>query len=193
MLGRLGQALSAGAIQQQRSCLAGRQGQPVASERLTIVDEPLLVRGLGSRYFDGEGIAARPLPIFARGVLCNYYVDTYYGRKLGWSPTTGGSSNLLVELGKKNLGELLDAAGKGFYVTGWAGGNADLTTGDFSFGFRGHRIEGGQPGAPVAEMNITGNYLELLHNLAAVGNDPYPYSSFRTPTLVFENVEFSGE
>jgi PmbA protein len=42
-------------------------------------------------------------------------------------------------------------------------------------------------------MNITGNYLDLLQNLVAVGDDPYPYSSCRTPTLVFTDVEFSGE
>jgi len=193
LLWPLEEALSAGAIQQNRSFLADRMNQQVASERLTITDDPLLSRGLGSRHYDGEGIAARSMPICERGVLRNYYVDTYYGRKLGWQPTTGGSSNLLFELGDKGLDELISEAGEGFYVTGWLGGNAASTTGDFSFGFRGHRIENGRRGTPVSEMNITGNYLDLLQNLAAVGNDPNPYSSCCTPTLVFENAEFSGQ
>ena len=193
LLGRIQGALSAGAIQQNRSFLADKKDQQIASELLTITDEPLLRRGLSSRRYDGEGIAARSMPVCERGVLRNFYVDTYYGRKLGWDPTTGGSSNLIFELGNKGLDELITEAGEGFYVDGWLGGNADATTGDFSFGFRGHRIENGKKGAPVSEMNITGNYLDLLKSLEAVGNDPNPWSGFRTPTLVFENVEFSGQ
>jgi len=72
------------------------------------------------------------------------------------------------------------------------GGNSDSTTGDFSFGLRGHLVENGQVGAPVGEMNVTGNLLDLFGRLVAVGNDPYPYSSTKAPTLVFENVDFSG-
>ncbi|MBT4504757.1 MAG: TldD/PmbA family protein, partial [Gemmatimonadetes bacterium] len=178
---------------QNRSFLADKKDQQITSELLTIIDEPLLPRGLGSRRFDGEGISAKRMPICEKGVLRTYYVDTYYGRKLGWEPTTGGPSNIIVELGDKGLDELIADAGDGFYVDGWLGGNADPTTGDFSFGIRGHRIENGAKGAPITEMNITGNYLELLQNLVAVGNDPNPWSSFRTPTLVFENVEFSGQ
>jgi len=193
LLGRLGSALAAGAIQQNRSFLADKKDQQIASQLLTITDEPLLRRGLGSRHFDGEGIAAKRMPVCEKGVLRTYYVDTYYGRKLGWEPTTGGPSNIIIGLGDKGLDELIADAGDGFYVDGWLGGNADPTTGDFSFGIRGHRIEGGAKGVPVAEMNITGNYLELLQSLVAVGNDPNPWSSFRTPTLVFENVEFSGQ
>jgi len=125
-------------------------------------------------------------------VLRNFFIDTYYGRKLGWQPTTGSSSNVVVKLGDKSRDELLAEAEQGIYITGWLGGNADGTTGDFSFGFQGHLIEGGQMGAPVSEMNITGNFLELLQKLVAVGNDPVPWSSVRTPTLVFEDVQFSG-
>jgi len=193
LVGALLGALSAGGIQQKRSFLAGKKGQPVAGELLTITDNPLIPRGLGSRLFDGEGIAARRMPVFERGIPLNYYVDTYYGRKLGWEPTTGGSSNLTFALGDKNRDELLAEAGRGFYVTGWLGGNSDGTTGDFSFGIRGHKIENGKKGAPIMEMNVTGNFLELWKNLSAVGNDPYPFSSVRVPTLVFKDVNFSGK
>lgn len=193
LLGPLIGALSAGAIQQKRSFLAGKKGERVVSELLTLVDDPLIPRGMGSRHFDGEGIAARRMPVFEKGVLKEYYVDTYYGKKLGWEPTTGGTSNLAFELGGRNLDGLLSDAGEGIYVTGWLGGNSDGTTGDFSFGIRGHKIEGGKKGAPLVEMNVTGNILDLWKNLIAVGNDPYEYSSSRTPTLVFKDVNFSGK
>jgi len=183
---------SAASIQQGRSYWAGKIGQPLFGDKLTITDDPLIPRGLGSRHFDGEGISAKRMPIVERGVVKNLYVDTYYGRKLGMAPTTGSSSNRVVALGDKNLAELLAAAGKGIYVTSWLGGNSDPTTGDFSLGLRGHLIENGKIGAPIGEMNVTGNLPALYKNLAAVGNDPYPYSSLRAPTLVFENVQFSG-
>ena len=77
-------------------------------------------------------------------------------------------------------------------VTGFLGGNSNGTTGDFSLGVRGYRVRGGALAEPVGEMNVSGNHLELWKHLAAVGNDPYPYSSMRTPTLVFEGVQFAG-
>ena len=183
---------SAAAIQQGRSFWAGKIGQPLLGDKLTVTDEPLIPRGLGSRHFDGEGIAAKRIPIIERGVVRNLYVDTYYGRKLGMAPTTGSASNRVVALGDHNLAELLAQAGSGIYVTSWLGGNSDSTTGDFSLGLRGHLIENGKIGAPIGEMNVTGNLPTLYKSLIAVGNDPYPYSSLRAPTLVFENVQFSG-
>ena len=112
--------------------------------------------------------------------------------KLEMAPTTGGQSNWIFGLGDKGLTELVADAGEGILVTSWLGGNADHTTGDFSLGLRGHLVSGGQIGAPVGEMNVTGNLLELFGRLAAVGNDPWPYSTVRCPTLVFEGVQFSG-
>ena len=77
-------------------------------------------------------------------------------------------------------------------MTGFIGGNSNATTGDFSLGVQGFRIRGGQLAEPVAEMNIAGNHLELWKRLSAVGNDPYPYSPLRTPTLMFDGVQFAG-
>lgn len=183
---------SAAAIQQGRSFWTGKLGQPLFGDKLTITDDPLIPRGLGSRHFDGEGISAKRMPLIERGVVKNIYIDTYYGRKLGMAPTTGSASNRVVALGDKNLAELLTQAGSGIYVTSWLGGNSDSTTGDFSLGLRGHLIENGKIGAPIGEMNVTGNLPALYRSLVAVGNDPYPYSSLRAPTLVFQDVQFSG-
>lgn len=191
-IGRIFRALSAGEVQQQRSYLAESLGKRIASPLLTVTDDPLRKRGLSSRLFDGEGIAARRRTVIEKGVLRSFYVDTYYGRKLGWDPTTGGASNVILEHGERNLAEIVAGVGTGIYVNHWLGGNADMTTGDFSFGLRGHLIEGGELTAPVSEMNVTGNYAELLKSLVEVGNDPIPWSSFRTPTLVFDGVQFSG-
>jgi PmbA protein len=132
------------------------------------------------------------MPILADGALQNFYIDTYYGRKLEMAPTTGSASNRIVRPGERDLAAILADLDDGIYVTSWLGGNADGTTGDFSFGLRGHLIEGGQIGAPVGEMNITGNLLGLFSQLIEVGNDPWVYSRTLCPTLVFDGVQFSG-
>jgi PmbA protein len=192
LLGSLLGPLSAASLQQKRSYLEGKLGQQVGSVLLDLSDDPLVPRGFGSRLFDSEGMVARPFPLFQGGALRNYYVDNYYGRKLGMAPTTRGSSNLAWKFGSQGADELLAAMGDGILVTGFLGGNSNSTTGDFSHGVQGYRVRGGKRAEPIGEMNISGNHLELWKHLAAVGNDPYPYSAARTPTLVFEGVQFAG-
>jgi PmbA protein len=183
--GRLLQALAgplqASALQQKRSFLEGKLGQRIGSPRLTIVDDPWLVKGFGSRLFDGEGIAAKPITFFDEGVLKSYYVDTYYGKKLGIAPTTGSPSNVVLEPGERSQAQLFADMKEGILVTGFLGGNSNSTTGDYSFGVQGFRVRDGQLAEPVAEMNISGNLAELMQRLSAVGNDPYPYSTVRVP------------
>ncbi len=192
LIGRLLQPATGNALQQGRSFWAGKLGQKVLSDKLTIIDDPLLARGLASRPFDGEGIAAARLPIIEAGSLKNAYVDTYYGKKGGLSPTTGSPSNRVVSLGDKDLAGWIAAVNNGVLVTSWLGGNADANTGDFSFGMRGHLVESGKLGGPIGEMNVTGNFITLFAGLAGLGNDPWRYSSTLCPTLVFEGVQFSG-
>jgi PmbA protein len=184
--------LSAAALQQKRSFHEGRIGQRIASDLLDVSDDPLVVRGLGSRLFDGEGMASRPFPLFERGVLRTCYADTYYGRKLGMAPTTGRTSNLAWRLGEKGRAGLLAEMRDGILVTGFLGGNSNGTTGDFSLGVQGFRVRGGEMAEPIGEMNVSGSHLDLWKRLVAVGNDPYAYSQLRTPTLVFESVQLAG-
>jgi PmbA protein len=192
LIGRLLGPANARSVQQERSFWAPLVGEQAFSDKLTIVDDPLIARGLASRRYDDEGISARPLPLVEAGVIRNIYVDTYYGRKGDMEPTTGSPSNRVVSLGSQNLAQLLSEVGEGIYVTSWLGGNADGTTGDFSLGLRGHVIENGEIGRPVGEMNVTGNLRELFSRLELVGNDPYPYSTTLAPSLVFSDVDFSG-
>jgi PmbA protein len=192
LLGRLFGPLSASALQQKRSFLEGKVGVQVGSVKLHVEDDPHVVKGLGSRLFDGEGMAARKMPVLDGGVLRNYYVDTYYGKKLGMAPTTGGSSNLAWKLGTKDRDGLLATVKDGVFVSGFLGGNSNNTTGDFSLGVQGFRVRNGALAEPVSEINISGNHLEFWKRLVEVGNDPYPYSAGRCPTLVFDGVQFAG-
>jgi PmbA protein len=184
--------LSGASLQQKRSFLEGKLGQQVFSDKMTIVDDPLLPKGFGSRLWDDEGIAAKQRPVVEKGVLKSYYLDTYYARKLAVKPTSGSLSNLRWSLGDKSRDALVGGVHDGILVTGFLGGNSNGLTGDFSLGVQGFRIRAGHLAEPVGEMNISGNHLEFWTRLAVIGNDPFPYSAMRTPTLVFDGVNFAG-
>ena len=192
LVGALFGALSGSSLQQKRSFLEGKLGTRVGSDWLDVKDDPLVVRGLGSRLWDGEGIAARPFPVIEKGILASYYVDTYYGRKLSMAPTTSRVSNLSWRLGPDGRDGLLAAMGEGLLVTGFLGGNSNSTTGDFSLGVQGFRVRGGKLAGPVGEMNASGNLADLWQKLSGVGDDPYPYSSMRTPSLLFSGIQIAG-
>ncbi|MFH1197940.1 MAG: TldD/PmbA family protein [bacterium] len=185
-------AISARSIQQKSSFLDGMLDKKIASDKLTVIDDPFVEKGLGSRLFDGEGIAAKKRVIIEKGVLKCYLIDNYYGKKLGWEPNGGSGSNIILDYGDKSFEELLKTIEKGIIVNGFIGGNSNSTTGDFSFGVVGQYVEKGAIVKPINEMNISGNAKEVWNQLVALGNDPYMYSSWRVPSLLFDGIQFSG-
>ena len=192
LLFRLFQPLNARNIQQRNSFLAGMIDQPIGSEKLTVIDDPFIKGGLASRLFDSEGIAARKRAIVENGVLRTYLIDNYYGRKLGMTPNSASTSNIIMAYGNRNQEQIIAAQDKAILVNSFIGGNANATTGDFSLGIAGQLIEKGKVVQAVFEMNISGNMKELWHQLIETGNDPYQYSSVYSPTMVFRDVDFSG-
>jgi PmbA protein len=186
------QAMMAANIHQQRSFLAERKGQPIASDKLTMVDDPLLPGGLGSRPYDGEGLAAKRRVMIEAGVLCDFYTDWHYSRKLKWEPTIGEPSNLIIIPGPRSVADIMEDLGRGILITGFVGGNSNSTTGDFSTGIFGRLFENGVPTQAVAEMNIASNHNQFWRKLVEVANDPWIYGAQRTPSLVFADVVVSG-
>jgi PmbA protein len=150
------------------------------------------MKGFGSRHFDQEGINAVKREIVENGILRNYYIGTYYGRKLNIPGTTIGPSNLVFKTGEKDQAALIKSISKGVLVTGFNGGNCNGSSGDFSYGIEGFLVEKGEIAYPVNEMNISGNMKEFWNTLAEVGNDPYKFGSYLTPTMLFEKTDFSG-
>ncbi|MGE4586625.1 MAG: TldD/PmbA family protein [Mangrovibacterium sp.] len=192
LLSPLIEALNGYNLHQKNSFLIGKMNQQAGSALLDLTDDPLIQGGMGSGLFDDEGLAAQKRTIFDKGVLKNYYIDTYYGKKLDIPPTTGGTSNLILSQGSHSPEALIASVKKGILVTGFNGGNANGSTGDYSFGIDGFLIEKGEIIKPVSEMNISGNMNTLWNELVAVGNDPNPNSSWLIPTLMFTQVDFSG-
>jgi PmbA protein len=185
-------ALQGSSIYQKQSFLIGKENKPIASVLLTAYDDPFIPSGPGSRLFDNEGLAAVKRPIIENGVLKSYYIDNYYGRKLGMKPTSGSSSNVVFNAGSRKLDEMIGSLKKGVLITGFIGGNCNGSTGDFSYGIEGFFIQDGKIIHPVNEMNITGNMNQFWFSLAELGNDIRENESQRIPSLLFENVDLSG-
>lgn len=185
-------AISGGALYQKKSFLLGKKGQQVFSEKINLFDYPHQIQCLGSRLYDGEGVATFDRTIIKQGVLNEYFLSTYYANKLQLTPTISAPSGLCLQLGRKNCEELIQGVERGIWVTGYNGGNTNMTTGDFSFGIEGFYVEKGKIKQPVNEMNITGNFIDLWNKLQEVGNDPLEHVANKIPSLWFKDVKFSG-
>lgn len=185
-------AMYGSALQQKNSFLLDKLDQKIVSGKLTVKDTPHLAKAFGARWYDGEGVATYNQAIIKDGILKTYFLDTYNALKMGVDPTIASPSIINLEHGKRNFNQILKSVQKGIWVTGFNGGNTNSTTGDFSFGVEGFLVENGQVVRPISEMNITGNILLLWNTLKEVGNDPRTNSSWRIPSLLFEDVDFSG-
>jgi PmbA protein len=185
-------ALNGSSIHQKNSFLIDMKGEKIGSDLFDITDDPFIISGRGSKLFDGEGIATRKRHIIEKGVLKEYYIDTYYGKKLDMEPNSRETTNMVFKPGNKDLQGLLADIDRGIYVTGFNGGNSNGATGDFSYGIEGFLVEKGEILHPVNEMNITGNYGQIWHDLVAVGNNVYTNSSWLLPSIVIDNISFSG-
>jgi len=185
-------ALYGSSLYQKNSFLTGKLNARVASDKLSFFDDPLRISGFGSRWFDNEGLKAIKREIVEQGILRNYFVDIYYGRKLNLRPTSGSTSNIVFKTGSRDLEGLVKSADKGILVTGFNGGNCNGATGDFSYGIEGFFIRNGEIIHPVNELNISGNMKDFWNTLVEVGNDPYLRSSNLTPSMLFEDTDVSG-
>lgn len=185
-------AIYGSSIQQKNSFLIDKLDQKVFNDKMTLIDEPHMAKSSGARYFDNEGVATRKMPVFENGLLKTYFIDTYSANKMGVKQTISSPSILTMNGSDKNLEALVASVNKGILVTGFNGGNCNSTTGDFSYGIEGFLVLNGKIDKPISEMNVTGNMLKLWSNLEEIGNDPRKSSSWRIPSLLFKDVDFSG-
>jgi PmbA protein len=185
-------ALQGSSLYQKQSFLIGKENKAIASPVLTVTDDPTISSGPGSRLFDEEGLAATVRHVIEKGVLKSYYIDDYYGKKLGMKPTSGSSSNVIFSTGTRGMDEMVKSMKKGVLITGFIGGNCNGSTGDFSYGIEGYLIVDGKIDHPVNEMNITGNMTSFWFNLEEMGNDVLPDQSLKIPSIMLKDVELSG-
>lgn len=194
MLGFLAQCVAGASIARRQSLFVDRLGRQVGGELVDIVDDGLLKGGLGTEPFDGEGVPCRLVPVVEKGVLRNYLLDTYWGRKLKLRSTgnAGGPNNLYWKAGTSTPAEIVGSVDRGLLLTGTIGLGLMPTTGDMSVGAFGLWIEKGEIVHPVAEVTISGNLGELLQGVQMVGNDLVLRDTIAGPTIKVAEITVGG-
>lgn len=195
-------AASGPALYRRASFLLDRLGTRIAAPHVTIVDDGLLARGLGSRPFDGEGLASRRTVLVGEGVLQSYLLDTYSARKLGMRSTHHASrdgsgvvvstTNLMLLPGTTPPAELIRSVVDGFYVTELIGFGVNGVTGDYSRGACGLWIEGGELAYPVQEVTVAGNLLQMFDRIEAIGDDLVLRQRTSSPTVKIARMVIAG-
>jgi len=187
-------AISGSAIARGTSFLKDKLGEQVFSQNINIIDQPDILKGLGSRPFDSEGVKTETLKLVEKGQLKSYLVDTYNGKKLKLKSNgrCGGTSNLFFENGELSFDELLKSNSKMIYVTETIGHGTNLVTGDYSVGAAGFLIENGEFKYPINEFTIAGNFREMFNNLTLANDLEFQFST-NSPTAMVEGMVVAGK
>lgn len=190
-------------VYRNESFLAGRLGEKVAAETVTVIDDGTLPRLFGSSPFDDEGVRSRRTPVIERGVLKSYLLNSYAARKLGMKTTgnasrgiTGnagiGHGNFYLEKGVQSPEEMIAAIANGFFVTELMGFGVNIVTGDYSRGASGLWIRNGELAFAVSEVTIAGNLKEMLMGIETVGSDLEFRGSTAAPTIKIGEMTVAG-
>ncbi|MGO4885286.1 MAG: TldD/PmbA family protein [Bryobacteraceae bacterium] len=203
LLDNIFDAVHGGAVYRNESFLAGRLGERVASEKLTVIDDGTIPGLFGTSPFDDEGVPTRRTVVIEKGVLRSYLLNTYTARKLGLR-TTGnasrglagnagvGNGNLYIENGSVAPEQLIAGIREGFYVTELIGFGVNIVTGDYSRGAAGMWIRNGELAFPVSEVTIAGTLQQMLMSIDGIGADLEFRGSMAAPTLVVGEMTVGG-
>jgi PmbA protein len=191
------------------SLLAGREGEKIASDKLTLEEIPMFEKALTKIPFDDEGVLTTQKAIIDNGVFATALYDLKSANKAGIESTGNGfragstisemPTNLVVRAGEKNLDELMGEAGDGIMLTDLSGLHAGVNaiSGDFSLLCEGYLIENSKKGRPVEQITVAGNFYEIIKNIICVGNDiiniPAGEGEFFTPSVLVSQIAVSGD
>ena len=208
LLGAFAGVFSAENAQKGLSLLAGKEGEMIASESVTLMDDPLLPGGLASQPFDAEGVATRTKAVIEKGKLTTLLHNLKTSRKAGVKTTGNASkagyaeavnvspSNFFLAPGEKTLNELMQEMGDGLVITEVSGlhAGANAISGDFSLIAQGYTVKDGKKDKPVEQITVAGNFYQLLKNIRAVGSDlQFPGSSIGSPSVDVGEISVAGK
>jgi PmbA protein len=204
LLRNLASALSGYSLYKGASFLAGKLGTQIGSDLLTVIDDGTIPGALGSRPFDGEGLAVRKKSVVEKGLLQSYLLDTYSGKKLGMASTGNASrsvgeppavspANFYLVPGKYSPEQIIATVKAGLYVTEMIGFGVNMVTGDYSRGAAGLWIENGELAYPVEEITIAGNLKEMFQNIEMAGSDLELRGRIASPTIKISQMTIAGD
>ncbi|MEP9397386.1 TldD/PmbA family protein [Mesorhizobium sp. KR2-14] len=199
--GHLGGAINGASVARKTSFLRDMMGKQVASASITVIDEPLRMRGPSSRPFDGEGVEGEKLVMVDKGVLNHWFLSVSAAKELGLktngrgvrggSSVSPGSTNFSIEPGERSPEDLIRSLKSGFYVTEVFGQGVNMVTGEYSRGASGFWIENGELAYPVAEVTIASNLKDMFLNMIPADDLDRNFGT-AAPTLLIEGMTLAG-
>ena len=203
LVGHLIGAMNGASIARRASFLLDRDGAQLFDSSVTILDDPLVMRGLRSRPFDGEGLRTAPGALVEAGRLTGWLMDSAAARQLGKAPTghagRGGSGaphvttgNVVLAAGPQSPAALMADIAEGVYVTELIGSGVNGVTGDYSRGASGYRVSGGVIGEPIAEFTVAGNLIDMFAALIPA-SDLERIHGIDVPTIRIDGMTVAGD
>ncbi|QCI19671.1 MAG: metalloprotease PmbA [Buchnera aphidicola (Brevicoryne brassicae)] len=159
-----------------------------------IEEKPHLMKGLGSKPFDSEGVSTQSKYIIQDGILQTWLLNTYNARKLGLKSTgnSGGIFNWIVQYNNISFKELLKKIDQGVLVTELMGQGVDIVSGNYSRGAVGFYIEKGEIAYPVNEITISGNLRDMWNNIIGISNDVDVRNNIQSGSVFLSEMQISG-
>lgn len=202
LLGHFAAAISGATVARGTSFLRDALNTQIMPDHIQIIDDPHLLRGLGSSAFDAEGVATAKLAPVQDGRLTGWFLDSSTAKQLDstsngratrglGSPPTPAPTNLYMQEGTQSHDDLLAAMDEGFYVTELIGMGVNGVTGDYSRGAAGFWVEGGKIAFPVSEITIAGNLKDMFMNITPA-QDLQFRGSINAPSLLIEGMTLAG-
>ena len=194
LLSTFASAISSSAISRGTSFLKGKINHKIFSDKINVIDKPDMLKGLGSRNFDSEGVKTDTLKLVDQGILKHYLIDTYNGKKLNLKSNgrCGGTSNLYFDNGNISLKDLLNSSPKSLYITETIGHGSNIVTGDYSVGATGFLVENGEFKYPINEITIAGNFKDMFQNIYLANDLEFKYAT-NSPTMMIEGMVVAGK
>ena len=189
------------------SRLAGKEGEKIAADIVTITDDPMRVGCPIQTHFDDEGVATYKKTVVENGVLKTMLYDITTAIKTGKETTGNGRRggniapyNFGICAGSETLDELFAKAGDGVYVTGVKGlhAGANPITGDFSVESEGFLIKDGKKAGPIKSFTIAGNFFGMLMDIDSLSNEvkwgiPGGFTVFGSPDVLVKDMSIAGK
>jgi len=185
--------ISGQAVARGTSFLKDKMEKTIFTKDIQIIDDPHILRGQGSRTFDGEGIEAKKIKLINNGTLKSWLLSSQSARQLNLKTTghSSGVSNLYMEPGNQSNTDLISSIKEGFYVTEMMGMSFNQVTGDYSRGATGFWIEKGEKTYPVSEVTIAGNIIDM-YSMLTPASDLKLITGIDAPTILIEKMMVAG-
>ncbi len=187
-------AVTSSSIAKGTTFLKDKLNKSVFNNKINIIDKANIKKANGSKYFDSEGVKIKELNLVTNGVLKDYLIDTYYGKKINRKSNgrSSGTTNLYFDNGTISFKNLIKSNKKMIYINETIGRGTNPITGDYSVGASGMMIENGEFTYPVSEITIAGNLSEIFQNIILANDLEFKYST-NSPTMLVEGMTVGGK